>query len=166
MKKIIHLLVILSLGWLIAAGCQPNGERKLYLFRHAEKITVGDDPELTQQGKERAQHLAKMLASKFIEAVYSTPTIRTRATVTPLSELVGISIVEYSATEHDDLIKLIRSGSGDVVVVGHSNTIHHIANYFRESQFPFDEIDQMDYDTFFEVDLEKNQVERKRYSDF
>ena len=161
-----NLTVIVSLGWLIMTSCQPGGERTLYLFRHAEKVMVGDDPELTQQGQVRADLLAKSLGLKPIEAIYSTPTIRTRATVTPLAKTLGIPIMEYTVQAHDDLIRLIRSGSGDAVVVGHSNTINHIANYFRENLPAYDEIDESDYDTFFEVDLIKNTVMRKKYSDF
>ncbi len=153
------------MGCLVLAGCQREAERKLFLFRHAEKIMTGDDPELTQAGQERADRLAMSLGHRSIESIYSTPTIRTRATVTPLAKSLRVPIMEYSAQDHDALIKTIRSGSGDVVVVGHSNTIHHIANYFRGDRSPYDELDESDYDTFFEVDLKRNTVERKRYSD-
>ncbi|HSI77377.1 MAG TPA: histidine phosphatase family protein [Lunatimonas sp.] len=165
MKRTLSFFLIISLGYLVLAGCQREVERKLYLFRHAEKIMIGDDPELTQAGQERADRLAKSLGHRSINAIYSTPTIRTRATVTPLAKSLSVPIMEYSAQDHDALVNTIRSGSGDVVVVGHSNTIHHIANYFRGDLAPFDELDESDYDTFFEVDLKKNTVVRKRYSD-
>lgn len=165
MKKILNFTLIFSLGFLFLTSCQQEPDRKLYLFRHAEKVMIGDDPELTQEGTERAERLAVMLGQRPIEKIYSTATIRTRATVNPLSKAVGIPIVEYDVQEHDALIQAIRSGSGDVVVVGHSNTIQHIANYFRGDLPPYDEIEMPDYETYFEVDLKKNTVERKSYLD-
>ena len=166
MRKILYAIILIVLGSLVLTSCRQDGERKLYIFRHAEKITIGDDPELTREGQERADRLAKSLGQHPIEAIYSTRTIRTRATVTPLAKALSVPIMEYSVRAHDALIKSIRSGSGDVVVVGHSNSIHHIANYFRGDLSPYDEMDESDYDTFFEVDLKRNTVERKRYSDF
>jgi broad specificity phosphatase PhoE len=166
MKSIQNFALIFSLGILFLTGCQQEVERKLYLFRHAEKIMIGDDPELTQEGKERADRLAINLGQRPIEAIYSTATIRTRATVNPLAKAVGVPIIEYDVQEHDALVEAIRSGSGDVVVVGHSNTIQHIANYFRGDLTPYDEIEMPDYETYFEVDLKTNTVERKSYLDF
>jgi phosphohistidine phosphatase SixA len=165
MKKITYIFIIIGLVGLILTSCQDSGERKLYLFRHAEKIMIGDDPELTSHGNERAERLAKALGLKPIQAIYSTPTIRTRATAAPLAKLLNIPIMEYSVQDHDNLIKSVRSGAGDAVVIGHSNTIHHIANYFRGNLPPYDEIDESDYETFFEVDIKRNTVEKKRYSD-
>lgn len=165
MSKILYVILIISFVGMILSGCQREPERKLFIFRHAEKIMIGDDPELTQAGQERAGRLVMLLGQRSIEAIYSTPTIRTRATVTPLASGLGIPIMEYSAQEHDALINSIRSGSGDVVVVGHSNTIHHISNYFIGDSSPYGELDESDYESFFEVDLKTNTVERKRYSD-
>ncbi len=165
MRTTLSFFFVFSMVWLAFTGCQNDVERKLFIFRHAEKIMIGDDPELTSEGKERAERLSNLLGHRSIEAIYSTPTVRTRATVMPLAKALSIPIMEYSVQNHDDLIKSIRSGSGDVVVVGHSNTIHHIANYFRRDQTPYDELNESDYDTFYEVDLKKNSVERKRYSD-
>lgn len=165
MSRILYVILFFSLGGMILSGCQREPERKLFIFRHAEKIMIGDDPELTQAGQERAERLARLLGQRSIEAVYSTPTIRTRATVTPLARELSIPIMEYSAQEHDALINSIRSGSGDVVVVGHSNTINRIANFFRGNKSPYDELDESDYESLFEVDLKTNTVERKRYSD-
>lgn len=165
MKKHLEFVLLLGIVLVVLASCAPDTDRKLYLFRHAEKIMIGDDPELTPAGKERAERLAVMLGQRPIEMIYSTATTRTRATVNPLAKAVGVPIVEYDVQEHDALVDEIRSGSGDVVVVGHSNTIQHIANYFRGDLPPYDEIEMPDYETYFEVDLKKNTVERKRYSD-
>lgn len=164
-KALLIGILVLGIAPLIFLGCQENVGRKLYIIRHAEKLSSGDDPELSQEGKLRADRIANLWSSRPIQAIYSTPTVRTRSTVGPLSRGLELPVTEYDVQDHDGLVNLIRSGSGDAVVVGHSNSIYHLANYFQEPDSLFNELDRSDYDTFFEVDLEKNEVARRRFSE-
>nr|MBI1229331.1 histidine phosphatase family protein [Cytophagales bacterium] len=158
-------ILILGIYPLMFFGCQNNASRKLYIIRHAEKLSSGDDPELSQEGKLRADRIANLWSSRPIKAIYSTPTVRTRSTVGPLSSILELPITEYDVQNHDGLVNLIQSGSGDAVVVGHSNSIYQVANYFQDPDSLFNELDPSDYDTFFEVDIEKNEVARRRFSE-
>ncbi len=127
------LLLVLSV---VLFSCSNT----IYLVRHAEKASGIDaatmkpltDPPLTLEGEERALLLKQILGSKNIKHIYSTNTLRTISTAKPLKELyIGLSIITYSS-KPDSLnafiqqIKNIRKG--DILIVGHSNTVDDIAN--------------------------------------
>lgn len=163
-----HLFILLLC--IAVFSCGPNQEPKtIYIVRHAEKILVGDDPELNVVGTVRSKKLAQILEEKNIQYIFSTNTIRTKATVRPLADKLGISIETYDVKNHDDLVKDLRTLKGDAVVVGHSNTIQHVVNYFVGSGEKYPELEDIEYDFIFVVNLSENgvsTVERKLYKDF
>lgn len=163
-----HLFILLLC--IAIFSCGPNQEPKtIYIVRHAEKILVGDDPELNAVGTVRSKKLAQILEEKNIQHIFSTNTIRTKATVRPLADKLGISIETYDVKNHDDLVKDLRTLKGDAVVVGHSNTIQHVVNYFVGSGEKYPELEDIEYDFIFVVNLSENgvsTVERKLYKDF
>jgi broad specificity phosphatase PhoE len=145
------------------SACNMGPERNLYIVRHAEKIMTGDDPELAEEGKVRAENLRKILEDKDIRYVFSTSTIRTRATVAPLAQAKGIEIMEYDINDHDSLVEKIKSADGDVLVVGHSNSIHHLANYFVGRGQKFEEIEDADYEGIYVASIHRNKALRRTY---
>lgn len=113
----------------------------VYVVRHAEKAAYGidaatmqktTDVPLTPEGEERALQLKQILGSKNVKYIYSTNTLRTISTARPLKELyLGMPINIYSSKPDsmDVFISKIKSiKKGDVLIVGHSNTIDDIAN--------------------------------------
>jgi len=108
--------------------------------RHAEKETGIDpatmktfgDPPLSPAGDERALKLKEILGSKDIRYIYSTNTLRTISTAKPLKEMhLGMPVQIYSNKPDSfklfiDQVKGIRKG--DVLIVGHSNTVDDIVN--------------------------------------
>ena len=165
-KALLALLIIISIQ-----SCYINQEPKtINIVRHAEKQLDGDDPELSVAGTARAKKLGQILSAKNIAHVYSTNTIRTKATVQPLIDAQnGLTIEIYDAKKQDDLVKELRSVKGNTIVVGHSNTIHHLANYFVGNGEKFPELEDVEYDFIFVVNLEKDgsaKVERKLYREF
>ena len=116
---------------------QPPGEartvlapRTIVLVRHAEK-SAGDpkDPELSPEGKERAEALARLLARASVTRLVSSEYRRTRSTLAPLAEQLGLEIDTRPAAALDSLAaELAQSEPGSVTVVaGHSNTIPPLA---------------------------------------
>ena len=166
MKKYLILIII----FIAIISCSPSQEPKtIYIVRHAEKMLVGDDPELSVAGTARSKKLAQILENKDIQHIYSTNTIRTKATVQPLADKLGISIETYDINNHDDLVNDLRKNKGDAVVVGHSNSIHHLVNYFVGQGPKISEIEDVDYNFIFFINLKKDgsaEVERKEYKDF
>src|SRR5215831_10934411 len=118
----------------IVSACFLSCTRTVYVVRHAEKVTssdngskmMQDDPPLSDAGKVRALVLKNELARKHIAHIYSTKTVRTMSTAEPLSQAIKINVEPYSNI--DSLVSAIRSIKGNVLVVGHSNTVDDIVN--------------------------------------
>jgi len=164
-------IIMVFAALLFFFSCSPKQEPKtIYLVRHAVKQLVGDDPELSLAGTMRAKKLAQILADQKIQHIFSTDFIRSKATAQPLVEVQrSLSIEIYDVKKHDELVKELRQRKGNALVVGHSNTIPHIANYFVLEGDKFPELDDIEYNFIFVVTLEKDgssKVERKVYKDF
>lgn len=104
-----------------------------YIVRHAEKQTTSgmtSDVPLSEEGKQRAFALRDLLKDKHIKVIYSTDFIRTKATAQPLAEAVGIAIQTYDARDTGLIQRLKASNRGNVLIVGHSNTVDDLVNQF------------------------------------
>ncbi len=165
MKKIFLLFgLILILG----ACTSQNSPKTIYIVRHAEKQLVGNDPELAYVGGVRALKLSQILEKEDIKHVFSTDYIRTRNTVKPTAEKSGVEIEIYDPNNHDDLVEELRKREGNILVVGHSNTVSQVANYFVGEGEKFADLTDLEYDFIYVVTLEKNgsSVVRKLYKEF
>ena len=145
--------------------------RTVYVVRHAEKALMKDslpkmsatDPPLSEAGQVRAIVLKDQLSNKHIKYIYSTNTIRTFYTADPLSKAKNIKIQAYGNI--DSLVSLIRSVKGNVLVVGHSNTIDDIVNKLcGQTKIPGD-LKDSEYDNLFIVKFKgkKRIFERRKY---
>ncbi len=122
--------LLLVTGSPIAAQADKQwnrGEEKqnvsiVYLVRHAEKADTGKDPELTVEGKERADELARMLKDGGVTHVWSTDTKRTRGTAEPLSARTRVKLELYDPAKLGEFATRLKSIPGRHLVVGHSNT--------------------------------------------
>lgn len=98
------------------------------LVRHAEKDTnfVGADQPLNAAGMLRARELARALGDVRFSAIYVTPWARSRKTAEPLAQHQGDSLIMV-VDAIDGTVRGIRQHpGGNVLVVGHSNTIPQI----------------------------------------
>ena len=133
----------------------------IYVVRHAEKATGIDmatmkpdtDPPLTPEGGERALALKQLLGSKNVKHIYSTNTLRTRSTALPLKELyLGMPLHLYSP-KPDSLMAFIEKiraiKKGDVLIVGHSNTVDDIANNLAGKTVVPGDLGDKEYDNLF-----------------
>jgi 2,3-bisphosphoglycerate-dependent phosphoglycerate mutase len=114
---------------LVAASALANGGPEIttvILVRHGEKAGPSGDVPLSEAGIARANELARVLESVKIDAIYSTPYERTRKTVAPIAEKLGLKVEEVASgkTYVEDMVKIIREKhEGDTVLIsGHSNT--------------------------------------------
>ncbi|MGK7389131.1 MAG: phosphoglycerate mutase family protein [Candidatus Cyclobacteriaceae bacterium M2_1C_046] len=130
MKSIIcFLLLAYSLGF-NNLQAQENATTFI-LVRHAEKdLTQStDDPDLSAEGKLRAERLKTLLEDAEVTAIYSTPYKRTRQTVQPLAEALGMKITSYDQMDFEGFAKMVEEGNGGkIVVAGHSYTIPALMN--------------------------------------
>jgi broad specificity phosphatase PhoE len=162
------LLYLFSFIFILGACTSPNQPKTIYIVRHAEKQLVGDDPELAYAGGVRAKKLAQILKDQEIRHVFSTDYKRTRATVAPVAAVAGVEIEVYDVTNHDAFVEKLRKLDGNVLVVGHSNTVSQLANYFVGEGDKFADLTDLEYDYIYIVSLGSNtsSVTRKVYKDF
>ncbi|MBW8524434.1 histidine phosphatase family protein [Chryseobacterium chendengshani] len=128
-------------------------ETVLILLRHAEKENVGNDPELSADGKMRAEELKKILKNVHVDAVFTTPFNRTRQTVAPLAAEKNLLIKEYSPKETPQqfIENIIAQNRGKVVViVGHSNTIPEMVKILSDNTID-PKINDAQFDNLFVI---------------
>ena len=108
------------------AAAQPT----IFVVRHAEKADAGtgdpNDPDLSEVGQARAAALATVLKDAKIKFVYATEFKRTQATAKPTAEAAGVEVTVMPGKETAALVAKLRKAKGNVLVVGHSNTIPDI----------------------------------------
>ena len=125
----------------------------IYLVRHTEKELNGEkNPNLTEQGKSRAEFWAKVLSKVDIDAVYSTDTIRTRDTAKPTASSKDKEVIIYDAREIDYSEFLKSNLNKTVFVVGHSNTTPGFVNALI-GEDKYQDLDENNYSSFFIVDI-------------
>lgn len=112
-----------------SAVAQP---RVIFLVRHAERAAtsgrVPPDTGLSAEGKIRADHLGQQLKDAGITAIFTTEYKRTQQTAAPLAHSLGIQPEIISAGDLRSLMAKIKNETGNVLVVGHSNTLPQIIN--------------------------------------
>jgi broad specificity phosphatase PhoE len=150
-------VAILALAACANPVSTPDASPTVFLLvRHAEKLG-GDDPGLTDEGQARALALAEALADAHIDQIVSSQFRRTRDTAAPLAARLGME-VETRALDPSDAagsssaiaLELAATHPGwTILMVGHSNTIPHIASAL--TGVPMEDLDERDYDNLFVV---------------
>ena len=134
----------------LLAPCSVFAEPSMiYLVRHGEKAAEGKDPDLTPQGQQRAQNIAAMLAKTGIAHVFSTPTNRTRQTAQPLAQASGLTVQLYDPKAPQALLAKVKTLTGPVLVVGHSNTLPELVRLFGGQ--PGSDIADNEYDRLYQL---------------
>jgi phosphohistidine phosphatase SixA len=121
--------IIVGIVSVITFSCSTTN---YYIVRHAEKETqasnMSSDVSLSAAGMERAEALKNILQDKKIQSIFSTNTIRTKSTAKPISDATGISIKVYDSRDTLFVSRLKNISKGNILVVGHSNTVDDIIN--------------------------------------
>lgn len=115
---------------LVSAGTAA-AQQAIFLVRHAERADaatggnamMANDPPLSEAGRARAESLATMLKDAGVTAIFTTQYQRTRQTAEPLAKALGLTVTVVNAKELATLPARIKAEKGNVLVVGHSNTV-------------------------------------------
>lgn len=132
-----------------------------YIVRHAEKarplagmsVLEANNPPLSDSGQLRAVHLKELLKNENVQHIFSTNFKRTISTAQPLSDLPGSARIEIYSAKKDSLdafiqqLKLIKKGN--VLVVGHSNTVDDIVNKICGQTEVAGDLKDYEYDNLF-----------------
>ena len=133
-----------------------TGVTTVYLVRHAEKDTTANpaDPGLSGVGQVRAQALRQLLVRRHPDALFTTDTKRTRATIAPLAEATKLEPQVYNPRETTALAVLLRKEhmGKTVVIVGHSNTLLPLIESLGGTP-PVEKIEDNEYDYLFTVHI-------------
>lgn len=157
MKRIFLTALILGL---LAAGCTrpaptPGGPEgtTVILVRHAERADDSSDTDLSPEGRQRAELLAKMLLRSGPSVLLASQFKRTQQTLRPLAEALGLPIRIIDAENEHELIEIIRTGQRGrlSVVASHSDRIPTlVARLTGETVEP---VEHEEYNRFYVLTL-------------
>ena len=126
-----YLLRTVSVLFLVAlAACATvDGSVRggqVFVVRHFQAQS-GEDPGLTEIGRHQAQLLANWFEkSDRPSAIFVTPYRRSQETAAPLAASLRIRPIVYDPSDNEALVEAVKAKGGNVLVVGHSNTVPDI----------------------------------------
>jgi 2,3-bisphosphoglycerate-dependent phosphoglycerate mutase len=130
----------------------------IWVVRHAEKEASVPgapytDPNLSQDGEERAIALAKVLKREDIKTIFITQTKRSDQTAKPLAVQAHILPRVYTDSIKPFAKALLNNFKGTkVLVVGHSNTVMPLLNALG-ADMPLTKLSEEDFDMIFKVTI-------------
>jgi len=129
----------LAVAWALLLLCASSAaaQQAIVVVRHAERADAAPpgaaamaapstDPPLSAAGHERAGRLAAMLRSAGIKQIFTTEFLRTKQTAAPTAQALKLDMTPVSSRDVNALIARVTGGQGNVLVVGHSNTVPDI----------------------------------------
>ena len=164
MKIIISLLLAIFL--LVLAGNTVFAQKTItiILIRHAEKDTSdpkNPDPELSPEGRLRAQNLLKAVKKYDPEMIYSTDFIRTKATVRPLAEKDSLQIHLYDPKKLDEFVNtLLALKAKSIIVVGHNTTTPALANLLIKEK-KYDALPETVYNKMWIIKIKGDKIQEQ-----
>lgn len=153
------LAVVLSIVFASWGWGQKSAPR-IFLVRHCEKaLESTDDPNLSDEGKRRAERLAFLLQSAGIEEIFSTATRRTMQTGEPVARAAGVSIKNYDL-KNNSLATDLKNISRTTLVVCHS---YNLAELLKALTGRTDITPSDDYGELFMVTFTPNGAEVAKF---
>jgi phosphohistidine phosphatase SixA len=129
----------LATAWavLLCGVASAAAQQTIFLVRHAERadaapaggaamVTPATDPPLSTAGHARSARLAVMLRSADIRHIFTTEFLRTRQTAAPAAQAMKLEITAVSSKDPSGLVARMTEAPGNMLVVGHSNTLPDI----------------------------------------
>jgi broad specificity phosphatase PhoE len=125
---------VIAFLFALAVSSDAVAQGTILLVRHAERADavsggspmMASDPSLSEAGRRRAESLAAVLRDAALTAIYVTEYKRTQETAAPLATALGIAVTTVPAKDTAGLVERLKAARGNVLVVGHSNTVPEI----------------------------------------
>ena len=153
--------ILLGICFPILALSISAQNKTIILVRHAEKAdATSQDPDLSAEGKQRAERLVKVAGKYKPGAFYSTNYKRTRDTITPLAAKRKKQVEIYDARNPNALVNAImKSKYKRHIVSGHSNTIPGLANLIAKKDV-FKNLDESEYGVFWVIRIKDGKARK------
>ena len=151
-KIIFFFLFLLPLNSVFAV---EKSTQKIFLVRHAEFDQNSSDrrnPDLSKEGVKRAKNLADILRSQSLKHVIHSEYKRTEQTAKFVLEKNRLSPIIL--TEPDLIIRKIFDLKGNILIVGHSDTVPQL---IQSLGGPSIKIGHLDFSGLYRVLLEEKQ---------
>jgi len=137
MKKLILFFAIIVFA--VNVQAQENETTTYYFIRHAEKVRtdkLNKNPDLTKQGKNRAENWSVVFKNVDFNIIYSTKYNRTIQTAEPTAKSKELEIQFYNPSHLYDPDFQVKTKGKTVLIVGHSNTTPLFVNdILREEKY-------------------------------
>ena len=127
------ILVLTAFVCGLLASTPADAQRLVLLVRHAERadggvpppgMTTPADPDLSAEGRARAERLSEMLAQARITKIVVSEFRRTHQTAAPIAARLGLTPERASSKDVPGLVKQLTTFKNDVVlVIGHNTTV-------------------------------------------
>ena len=152
-------LIALTLAIMCVSQVATAQTKTIILVRHAEKAdATSQDPELSAEGKLRAERLVKVAGKYKPGAFYSTNFKRTRDTLAPLAAKRKQQVTIYDARKPAELLDLItKSKIKRHMVAGHSNSVPGLANFIGKKDV-FKNLDESEYGVIWIIRMKNGQI--------
>ena len=137
-------------------------KQRFIILRHAEKDTtvagsqmMQADPPLNTKGQERAQSIIRKFKKYKISKIYSTNYNRTKSTVLPLANSIGLSINNYDPKQLKSFANELKAQANEsktILIVGHSNTSPRLVNMLLGKD-EYKDLDESVYNQYWLVKI-------------
>jgi len=152
---VLYTAIAIGLAWFF----ESQATTTIIFFRHAEQTSHDEaDPPLSEAGQRRVAELTRQLVDADvvagIDAIYSTPYIRSLETARPLADQLDLPINSYAADDTEEILDtILKKHKGKIIlVIGHSNTLPVlIANLGASKKVPA--IAQNEFDNIYIISI-------------
>lgn len=152
---VLYTAIAIGLAWFF----ESQATTTIIFFRHAEQTSHDEaDPPLSEAGQKRVAELTRQLVDADvvagIDAIYSTPYIRSLETARPLADQLDLPINSYAADDTEEILDtILKNHKGKIIlVIGHSNTLPVlIANLGASKKVPT--IAQNEFDNIYIISI-------------
>ena len=136
-------------------------DKTIILVRHAEKAdATSQDPELSAEGKQRAERLVKVAGKYKPGAFYTTNFKRTRETLAPLAAKRKKQVETYDPRNQQALVdSIMKSPFKRHIVAGHSNSVPGLANLIAKKDV-FKNLDESEYGVIWVIRIKDGKVRK------
>ena len=165
MKTVNRISAVIMVAFCLftASEIAAQNNKLIVLVRHTEKdasVPNNPDPELSAEGRERAQRFMKMAKKYRPHEIFSTNFKRTRQTAEPMAEKRKKEIQTYDPAKQADLVANIMASKNDrYLIVGHSNTIPALANLIAKKEV-FRNLLETEYGVFWVIRMKKGVLKK------